>query len=86
MLGAFGNFQYGVKIHLAFVEPVRIAAQYGRGVVGAGIQFAAQQGSIDLGRGVAGDELRILQSEKVGKETAGDIGNVADRLRADANP
>src|SRR5687767_15779214 len=86
VFGAFRYFQNGVKIHHAFIEPVRIAPQYGRGVVSAGVQFAAQQGSIDLRRGVTGDEFRIFQSEKVSEETAGDIRNVAYRLRAAANP
>src|SRR5688572_32193590 len=82
VFGAFRYFQNGVKIHHAFIEPVRIAPQYGRGVVSAGVQFAAQQGGIDLRRGVTGDEFRIFQSEKVSEETAGDIDRKSTRLNS----
>ena len=60
MFGAFGHFQDGVKIHHAFIEPVGVAPQNGRSVVGARVQFAAQQRRVDLGSRVAGDKFGVL--------------------------
>ena len=42
MFVAFWYFQDGVKIHHAFIEPVRIAPQNRGGVIGPRVQFAAQ--------------------------------------------
>ncbi len=84
MLGALGHFHNGVKVHHALVEPIGVAPQYGHGRIGPRIQLAAQERSVNLWGGVAGDKLRVFEIDKVGEKSPGDIRDVTDGLGADA--
>ena len=52
----------------------------------ARVEFAAQQCGVDFRRGVAGDKFGVLEIQKVGEESSGDIGDMSHRLGADPKP
>src|SRR5262245_58117260 len=84
MLVSPGNFNDAMKIHQPFLQKLGVLLDDGAGDPRRRIQFAIEQGYIQLRRRVADDKLRLLKAENEGEKAAGQINRMADGLSADS--